>query len=204
MARPKNQTARREELINTAMQAGADVGLHSLSLTEIAKRAGLTRGAVLYYYDDLDALIIEVHQAGVERLSTERDRQVSAISDPRGKLWAAIVSGLPTSSDDPLMRMLYQFDSFAAQSPAHARLLIDLNDHQLKTYASVIELGRASGLFNPRLPTDLLARTLVALEDAYGLYITTGGDQVMTTESARDSMVSIAADLGLPAQPHLD
>ncbi len=196
MARPKNQVQRREELIEAALAAGSEKGLRSLSLTDVAHRAGLTRGAVLYYYEDLDALILEAHEAGVARLTTDRDRILSALDDPRERLWRAFATGLPQTPDDPLMRLLYEFDIFATSSSPHQLLLIRLYEHQLKTYQDIINAGVLSGHFAPTLPVATVAMTLVALEDAYGLYITAGGETVTNIPEATAAMAAVAEKLG--------
>ncbi|MDH6292109.1 TetR/AcrR family transcriptional regulator [Rhodococcus opacus] len=69
-------------------------GLRSLSLTDVAKRAGLTRGALLNYFDDLDSLLVEAHRAGTERYCDLRDEAVAAQSSYAAKLRTAIDAGL--------------------------------------------------------------------------------------------------------------
>src|SRR5215207_11769055 len=103
MARPRKQEARRAALIEATYAAGRTHGLRSLSLTDVAEQAGLTRGAILYYYEDLDALLVEAHAAGVERFCDERDATVAQLDDPRVQLGAAIEAGLPSGPDDALM-----------------------------------------------------------------------------------------------------
>ena len=78
---------------------------------------------MLYYYDDLDALLVEAHAAGVERFCDERDRMVDATDDPRRKLDTAIAAGLPSGPDDALMRILYEFDVLAGNSALHDDLV---------------------------------------------------------------------------------
>lgn len=95
MARPKRQEERRAALIEATYAAGKEHGLRSLSLTDVATTAGLTRGAILYYYEDLDALLVEAHAAGIQRFCNERDAVLAAIDDPRDRLGAAIDAGLP-------------------------------------------------------------------------------------------------------------
>ena len=53
MARPSTQQQRRLEVIEAALAAAAEHGLRDLSLTDVAKQAGVTRGALLYYYEGL-------------------------------------------------------------------------------------------------------------------------------------------------------
>lgn len=201
MARTKNQSARRESLIDAAIEAGAAVGLRSLSLTDVAAQAGLTRGAILYYYDDLNALILEAHRVGIARLCDEREHAIAQNEDLATKLWIAIDGGLPRGPDDALMRLLYEFDVFAASNPTHKAVLLEMYHRALAIYQGVIEAGRSSGVFSPQLPDSEVARTLVALEDAYGLYITSGGDAVLNRDEALASMSAVAGQLGCPPKP---
>jgi AcrR family transcriptional regulator len=197
MARPKRQEARRAALIEATYAAGRMHGLRSLSLTDVAEQAGLSRGAVLYYYEDLDALLVEAHAAGVERFCDDRDRLVAGLDDPRDQLGAAIEAGLPTGPDDALMSLLYEFDVLAGNSELHDELVQTMYLRQLATYRGILAAGRTVGVFTPRLGDDELAMTFVALEDAYGLHIV-GGNALMTVEVAAAAMRAVARDLGCP------
>lgn len=197
MARPRNQSARREALIEATYTAGRRRGLRSLSLSDVAEQAGLTRGAILYYYDDLDALLVEAHAAGVARFCDERDRLVAATDDPRAQLAAAIDAGLPSGPDDALMRLLYEFDVLAGNSTLHDDLVQKLYLRQSATYRGIFAAGREAGVFTPNLNDDQLAMTFVALEDAYGLHVV-AGNALMTVEAAGAAMRAVAAELGCP------
>ena len=198
MARPRRQEARRAALIEATYAAGRQHGLRSLSLTDVAEQAGLTRGAILYYYEDLDALLVEAHAAGVERFCDERDATVAQLEDPRVQLGAAIDAGLPSGPDDALMSLLYEFDVLAGNSALHDELVQKLYLRQLETYTRIIEAGREAGVFTPTLPVDQLAMTFVALEDAYGLHIV-GGNALMTVSKASAAMRAVAGQLRCPA-----
>ncbi|AOX45883.1 TetR/AcrR family transcriptional regulator [Microbacterium sp. BH-3-3-3] len=196
MARKRDQSARRQELIEATYAAGLDHGIRSLSLTDVAKEAGLTRGAILYYYEDLDALLVEAHEAGIARFCDDRDRRLAEEADPRGQLAIAIDAGLPTGPDDALMRLLYELDVLAGSSTLHERLVQDLDQRQLSTYRRVLERGVESGVFSPSVGIDLVAQTLVALEDGFGLQIV--ADKVTTHDEAVVCMRAVAGELGCP------
>jgi len=67
MARPKRQEQRRGELVAAAQRAIAAHGPDGARLNRIAEEAGLTSGAVLYYYPNIDDLMLEALRAGMER-----------------------------------------------------------------------------------------------------------------------------------------
>jgi DNA-binding transcriptional regulator YbjK len=195
MARPRNQGARRQALIEATYSAGKKHGLRSLSLTDVALQAGLSRGTVLYYYDDLDALLVEAHAAGVERFCDQRDQLIEATDDPRVKLGTAIAAGLPSGPDDALMRILYEFDVLAGNSTLHDDLVQRMYLRQMSTYRGIFAEGRRAGAFTPALTDDVLAMNFVALEDAYGLHIV-AGNALVTVESAASAMRAVATELG--------
>lgn len=196
MARKRDQTIRRQALIEATYAAGLDHGIRSLSLTDVANEAGLTRGAVLYYYEDLDALLVEAHAAGIARFCDDRDRRLAQEADPRRQLAIAIDAGLPTGPDDALMRLLYELDVLAGSSALHERLVQDLDQRQLSTYRLVLGRGVESGVFGPSLGIDTVAQSLVALEDGFGLQIV--ADKVATHDEAVACMRAVARELGCP------
>lgn len=199
MARPRKQDERRADLVEAALTAVGERGLRSLSLADVAEKAGLTRGAILYYYEDLDALLVEAHRAGLERFCDHRDAVVAAIAEPQLQLAAAIREGLPSGPDDALMRLLYEFDVLAGTSQLHDELVERMYLRQVTTYTGILERGVAAGVFAPRPEVATLAMNLVALEDAYGLHIV-AGNSLITVESALAAMVAAADGLGAPTR----
>lgn len=198
MARTKNQTQRRDHLIAAALETVGKTGLRSVSLADVARRAGLTRGAILYYYEDLDALLIETHRAGVARFCNARDAAIVELTDPKEQLAKAIHAGLPEGPDDALMRLLYEFDVLAGTSAAHDEMVENLFQRQLGIYRRVLQAGVESGDFSPVIPLEQLAMNLVALEDAYGLHIVAGNTLISVAEA--ESAIRAAAT-GLGAAP---
>ncbi|WP_125100295.1 TetR/AcrR family transcriptional regulator [Leucobacter chromiireducens] len=196
MARPSTQKQRRIEVVDAALAAAAEHGLRNLSLTDVANQAGVTRGALLYYYDDLDAILVEAHAAGMARVGTERAALVARHDSPAGKLAAAIDAGLPSGPDDALMRLLYEFDVLAGKSPLHDELVQRLYGEQLQLYTEILAEGAAAGEFALTGELADTAMNFVALEDAYGLHIVAGGS--ITVSDARRAIRAFAAQAGAP------
>ncbi|MFC9917386.1 TetR/AcrR family transcriptional regulator [Agromyces binzhouensis] len=172
MARPKRQEERRSQLVAAAQRAIALHGPDGARLNRVAEEAGLTSGAVLYYYPDIDELMFEANRAGMERFYEGRVRMLEGLpDDPVARLVALIDSGLPSGSDDTEVRLLCELGGSAGRNPLMASLLTTLYDRQVGMYQVVLEQGAARGLFALAQPTLVIARNLVALEDAYGYRI---------------------------------
>ncbi|MDQ4214401.1 TetR/AcrR family transcriptional regulator [Microbacterium capsulatum] len=196
MARPSTQQQRRREVVDAALAAAAEHGLRNLSLTDVAHQAGVTRGALLYYYEDLDAILVEAHAAGMRRVGSERAALVAQAGSPAAQLAVAVSAGLPDGPDDALMRLLYEFDVLAGKSPLHDELVQTLYREQLELFRGILAAGVDSGDFALTGPIDDIAMNFVALEDAYGLHIVAGGS--ISVDDARRAIALFARQAGAP------
>lgn len=131
MARPKDQEKRRGELMTAAGELAAQKGLHDVRLRDVAEAAGLTSGAVLYYFDGLDELFFAAYERAVERFCEERERAIAAITDPAQALATALHLGVPTGSEDVEIRLLYEFEAVAFRSSACANLMASYVERQV-------------------------------------------------------------------------
>ncbi|GAB2827659.1 TetR/AcrR family transcriptional regulator [Actinocorallia aurea] len=184
--RPKNQTARREALVTAAGRAIAERGLEGLRIKDIAAEAGMSAGSVLYYYPELDDLVLEVHRGAVEDFLAARHKVTDAeAGHPVRRLRALIDSGLPAGPEDTLHGLLYELHRRADRSPGHATLMGSLFAREVALYALVLEVGAASGAFTLSGPAGDLARTMVALEDGYGLHIVSRNAALRPEEARR-------------------
>ena len=177
MARTKaggdKRSERRSDLLEAAQRAMAEHGA-GVRLNQVAEEAGLTSGAILYHYPDLQDLLIDANRAGMERFYDERMKALDGVDDPAERLVITIRSGLPLDDDDEEVRLLCALGGEAARNTVYAVLLTSLFDRQVAMYQSILEMGRAQGAFTLANDSLSIARNLVALEDAYGYRIMAG------------------------------
>lgn len=191
MGRPKNQVARREALVDAAGRAISVRGLAGLRIKDIAAEAGVSAGSVLYYYPELDELVLEVHRGAVDRFLADRHACTDGVADPVERLRAAVGSGLPEGPDDAGHGLLYELHSRADRSAGHAALMASLFAREVALYTTVLEVGAATGEFTLAAPAGELARNLVALEDGYGLHIVSRNPEI-TPAAARELLLGFA------------
>ena len=177
MARTKaggdKRSERRSDLLEAAQRAMAEHGA-GVRLNQVAEEAGLTSGAILYHYPDLQDLLIDANRAGMERFYDERMKALDGVDDPAERLVITIRSGLPVDNDDEEVRLLCALGGEAARNTVYAVLLTSLFDRQVAMYQAILEMGRAQGAFTLANDSLSIARNLVALEDAYGYRIMAG------------------------------
>jgi AcrR family transcriptional regulator len=189
MARHKDQAARRGQLKAAARRVIAVRGIEGTRIKDVAEASGLSSQSVLYYYPELDDLIEEAIRHTLERFAERRVAAVADAGDPRAALVSTIRAGLPSGPDDEDLRILYEAAGHFRDNPALGAQIRALTARQVEMYRRVLELGAARGVFALAATSDSIAQNLVALEDAYGLYIIGGAPIV---EDAFQQIVSFA------------
>ncbi|MFJ9178113.1 TetR/AcrR family transcriptional regulator [Streptomyces sp. NPDC102360] len=194
--RPKNQTARRSALVDAAGRAITERGLEGLRIKDIAAEAGMSAGSVLYYYPELDELVLEVHRGAVERFLAARHAVTDEVADPVARLRALIASGLPAAPDDATHGLLFELHGRADRSAGHAELMASLFASEVGLYTTALEVGAATGEFTLTAAVGDLARNLVALEDGFGLHIVSRNAALTRAEAQRLIRVQARAVTG--------
>lgn len=166
----RTRSARRAGLLAAAQRAMAEHGA-GVRLNQVAEEAGLTSGAILYHYPDLQELLVDANRAGMERFYDERVKAIEGLTDPARRLVVTITSGLPADQDDAEVRLLCALGGEAARNTVYAVLLTALYDRQVAMYQGILDAGAAAGVFTLADESVVIARNLVALEDAYGYRI---------------------------------
>lgn len=171
MARPKDQTARRQQLIAATLRTIADQGLAGTTMKKISDEAGISPRLIPYYYADREALIEAAHQVATERYFWTRQQTISDDSAPPVKLARLMHSGLPQTDDRLLSQVLNEISVNAGRSRLHATLMTLLFDREVSLYTEVLNAGRDAGDFELVEQTATIARNFVVLEDALGLHL---------------------------------
>jgi DNA-binding transcriptional regulator YbjK len=190
MARPKDQTERRRELVDAAARAIVSGGVAGLRVRDVAGEAGLSPGLVSYYYRRLDDLVVDVHADAVQRFYSARRAVIEQLDDPSEQLVELAHRGVPDSEEDLLCRVLYELHLHGGRSRAHAALMTSLWEHEVSLYELVLARGVERGDFSLRASTRQVAETAVALEDAVGLHVV-GRNASMSVAEARRLLLGL-------------
>jgi AcrR family transcriptional regulator len=166
-SRTVGRKERRENLIAAARRAVAEHGA-DVRLKDVASSAGLTSGAILYHFPDVQSLLVEANRAGMERFYDERMRAIAALDGADRKLVVTIATGLPRDSEDEAVRLMCELGGSAGRYPVYAEMLTSLYDRQVAMYQVILDAGSDAGVFDLQQPSETIARNIVALEDAYG------------------------------------
>jgi AcrR family transcriptional regulator len=183
--RRKDQAARKEQLAEATRHVLLERGAVGVRVKDIAEHAGLAPSSVLYYYPDIDQLLLDVSRDAMERYAERRAEAVRRLTDPTDQLRLAIRLGVPTGPDDADSRLLYELDAFTGSSPVFGVLTASYFDRQALLYESILQRGEASGAFALGGPPESIARGLVALEDGLGLQVVIAHPTIDSGEAER-------------------
>ncbi|WP_434315506.1 TetR/AcrR family transcriptional regulator [Leifsonia sp. P73] len=176
MARPRNQEARRREIVEATALTLVDRGYAKTRLRDIAEAAGVTPASVLYYYPEITDLFAETYAIAAAEYVAHRRERMLAESDPFGRLRAGIESGVPVPGTESAAAtvLLVELEPMASRHPVVAREHGAFLEAQEDLYAQALEEGEAADVFRLALGVRDTARTLVAMEDGLALDVLTG------------------------------
>jgi AcrR family transcriptional regulator len=177
--------ARRAQLIECVIDAIDDVGYQKASLAEIARRAGITKGAIFYHFANRDELIeavlAHVLTAGADLIMS----RIRAAETPRGELRAYVGAFVESLHVNPrAIQVMYAIGDHLTDEQGRPRLLHDpaLQEAALAPFADILRRGQEAGEFGEfdvrsmammiRSTLEAMPRYLVAYPDldidAYG------------------------------------
>lgn len=95
------ERARRKQFIDCAIDAIADLGLPRASLAEIARRAGVSKAAILYHFHGRDQLMDAVIRAVLDEGTGYMASRIQAAETSAGELRAYIESNIDYIASHP-------------------------------------------------------------------------------------------------------
>jgi AcrR family transcriptional regulator len=200
--RPKNQGQRREQLRAAARTVLLRHGAVALRVKDIAAEAGMAPSSVLYYYPEIDDLLLDVARGAMERYAEQRAATVREVEGATARLRLAIELGIPTGPDDEDSRLLYEIDALTGISSAFRVLSAAFFDRQVHLYETLIEAGAAAEELEPVASAESVARGLVAMEDGLGLQVVLGHGGIDREVARRILLEYASAMVGIDLAAH--
>ena len=154
--------ARRQEILDTALEVFAQQGFRGGSLREIAERVGLSQAGVLHHFDSKEALLAAV----LQQRDTQNNAVFAADLAEHGVLEALRHAVRRDGQADGLVRL---FVTLAAEAtdpdhPAHTFFVQRYAD-LLAMIAAELRSGQAGGTVVTGADPDVSAAVIVALWD---------------------------------------
>ena len=168
----RSNRERREESIESVLDAArllfVSRGYQATSTADIARRAGLTKGALYFYFKDKQALVNELLQRSERTLyrpffaRLEKDSGTADEKIIRLLNWLAKIAA--ENRDDLLLPLLISLEFQGQENPALERV-DELRHFMKRRLVKVIEQGRAEGSMRSDLSAQAFADTIMAFAD---------------------------------------
>ena len=165
----RRRLERRDEIIRAFWRVARSRPRRSINVRAVAAEASMSPANVLHYFASLDELQMTALAGAMEEFTERRRRILDRAESATLRILAMIDAGVPDVISDEL-RQVYESVAILAEHPKYRPAHRSLTERQIMLYRTLIEIGAGTGEFTPASPPGIIARNLVALEDAYDLY----------------------------------
>lgn len=124
---------------------------------------------VLHYFATLNELQMTAIAGAMNQFAEQRQAILDRPASATERVFAMIEAGVPDQISDEL-RQVYESVALLGEYPEYRPVHLALTERQIMLYRALIEIGAGTGEFTLASPAGMIARNLVALEDAYDLY----------------------------------
>lgn len=191
---------RHQEILDAAARVITERGLAETRIADIAERAGVSPGLILYYFDSKDRLLAEALTYANDQFYLRMSREIRRISSAREQLRRLIDLSVPGYLPE-----YGRLDEWALWVEVWVRALRDpemakdreaLDQRWRSQIAEIIRAGQASGEFTSEVPAEELALRLACLIDGLAIQVVMNDPQVTPERMHRTCMEVAANELG--------
>ncbi|WP_189248198.1 TetR/AcrR family transcriptional regulator [Streptosporangium pseudovulgare] len=139
----------RAHVLRAALQAIDEVGPERLRVRDIAERAGMSSGHVMYYFGRRDRLLVSTLLLSEDELAERCAAELAAVADPREAVRRLVELYLPGGAGDVRWRLWAQV---VAQPPRDEETLTRIASFTgtwVRELAALAVRGAGEGVFRP-------------------------------------------------------
>jgi AcrR family transcriptional regulator len=194
--RPKLEHLRKPQIVAAAAEVIYERGLQGARIGDIAKKAGTSAPAVLYYFDSKDRLFEEVVDQSdrdfYARLTEGQARHERA-ADKLVHLIEETSRGLDGINDYTLWMEMWVR---ARREHTVRRNYFRLNRRERRLMADIVRQGQVDGEFRREVDPDDFALVLSGLMDGLGIQVTLGQPDVSPERMVARCLALASSELG--------
>ncbi|WP_344828018.1 TetR/AcrR family transcriptional regulator [Actinocorallia longicatena] len=185
----------RAHVLRAALLAIEEVGPARVRVQDIADRAGMSTGHVLYYFGRRDRVIIETLLMSEQELIARCRAELAGIEDPEAAVARYVTVYLPDGHDDIRWRLWSQV---MAAPPADEETLLKLKEGLASWHAilaGLVETGVAAGVFVPLDDPAFVAMRACRMMDGLGTDLMIGIPGHGTAWAVEAALAALRRDL---------
>ena len=146
---------RRLSLLKAAFREVAEKGFSDVTLDDIARRAGVSKGVTLYYFTSKEDLFLELFSWLIDSIHHRMREAVAAVDDPVEKVRALVALIFPSPSKNrAFFRAYVDFCGLAARHDSFREVGERFYAGCRSIDGGIVEEGMRHGLFAVRDPRE--------------------------------------------------
>ncbi len=157
------EAIRKAQILEASLKSIATSGCANVTMADICRSAGLSKGGLAHYYKSKNELFLAVFEEFFKRIFVRGKLTMAQYSDPLDKLLS--FSWLYNADDpDALLGypVLFDFMSIAVHDPEYRRIFHDWVNNWLVLLKEAVNEGVSSGQFK-NIDADVAARAISAV-----------------------------------------
>jgi AcrR family transcriptional regulator len=202
-ARAAQAAETRESILLAAISILEERGFDASRVSDVATRAGVSHGLVLYYFASREELLTAALQHSEDTWFAEARERAGKVEDPRDRLRLLIELAYEGSDhvDLPSSWMLWLDMWQQALRNAGFRDVVERLDRQWRDIlAATVRDGQARGLF-ASVDADEFARMLSSMQDGLSVSIAMRDSTLTTRDAVRMCLRFCALELTVDGEP---
>jgi TetR/AcrR family fatty acid metabolism transcriptional regulator len=159
------EAERRIALLRAAFREVGEKGFSEVTLDDIARRAGVSKGVTLYYFDSKEDLFLELFRWLIDSIHARMRDAVRAVDDPHEKVRALIGVIFPSAARNrAFFRAFVDFCGLAARRESFRGVNERFYSGCVEIDGGIVEAGMRRGVF-PLRDSKEAASTMRAIFD---------------------------------------
>lgn len=205
VARQKPNKDRHQEILDAAARVITERGLAETRISDIADRAGVSPGLILYYFDSKDRVLSEALTFANDRFYLRMSREIRRLPSAKDQLTRLIELSTPgylpgEERLDSEWALWIEVWTRALRDPEMAKDREALDKRWRASIADIIRTGQASGEFPPG-DADEMALRLGALIDGLAIQVILNDSEVSAARMRRACLEMAAREIGFELEP---
>jgi len=159
----------RDRVLKAALDLIIEVGIDQVRLAEIARRAGMSSGQVMYYFTSKEHILLETLAFQEYQDTVRRRAALAKVTGVWPQLKRFIELYLPGTPPDPSWILWMEAWARAPHNRQVSRSLEELLNPWQDDLAALVARGVAEGVFAPPDPASDFTRRFIAVLDGLAL-----------------------------------
>ncbi|HYG71058.1 MAG TPA: TetR/AcrR family transcriptional regulator [Actinomycetota bacterium] len=188
--------ARRERVLDAALEVIAERGLAETRMSDISARAGMSPGHVLYYFRTKDLVLMEALRHVETQMHEGATAELRAIPPGPERLRRLLELNIPDGIADPGWTLWLEAWTLAPHDDAIRALVAELERRWLDLLREVVRSGIDAGTFSCE-DVDGAVTRLYATINGVSVQVVTGAG-ALSSEAAIEACMAVASsELGI-------